>query len=61
MRRSNMKLNAPKKMVWFLSLILAIISIVAYFVVIPVITGITFWVMVAAWLLLFLATFLKGF
>jgi hypothetical protein len=56
-----MRLNAPKKMVWLLSLILAIISIIAYFVVIPVVTGITFWVMVAAWLLLFLATFLKGF
>ena len=56
-----MRLNAPKKMVWFLSLILAIISIVAYFVVIPVVTGITFWVMVAAWLLLLLATYLKGF
>jgi len=48
-------------MVWLLSLILAIISIIAYFVVIPVVTGITFWVMVAAWFLLFLATFLKGF
>jgi polyferredoxin len=56
-----MRLNAPKKGVWFLSLILAILSIVAYFVVIPVVSGITFWVMVAAWLLLFLATYLKGF
>lgn len=56
-----MRLNAPKKAVWFLSLILAILSIVAYFVVIPVVTGITFWVMVAAWLILFLATYLKGF
>jgi hypothetical protein len=56
-----MRLNAPKKVVWFLTLILAIISIIAYFVTIPVVTSITFWVMVAAWLLLFLATALKGF
>ena len=55
-----MKLNAPKKIVWIISLILAIISIIAYFVVIPVVTGITFWIMCAAWLLLFLATYLKG-
>ena len=56
-----MRLNAPKKVVWLLSLILAILSIVAFFVVIPVVSGITFWVMVAAWLLLFLSTYLKGF
>jgi hypothetical protein len=55
-----MRLNAPKKVVWFFTLILAIISIIAYFVVIPVVTGITYWVMVAAWLILFLATYLKG-
>ena len=56
-----MRLNAPKKAVWFLSLILAVVSIVAYFVAIPVVSGITFWVMTAAWLLLMLATYLKGF
>ncbi len=56
-----MKLNAPKKIVWILSLILAIVSIIAFFVAIPVVSGITFWVMCAAWALLFLATYLKGF
>ena len=56
-----MRLNAPKKIVWLLSLILAVISIISYFVAIPVVTGaITYWVMGAAWLLLFLATYLKG-
>lgn len=56
-----MRLNAPKKFVWFLTLILAIISIIATFVAIPVVTGITYWIMAVAWLLLFLATALKGF
>lgn len=55
-----MRLNAPKKIVWIISLILAVVSIVGYFVTIPVLTGVTFWVMCAAWLLLFLATYLKG-
>lgn len=57
-----MRLNAPKKIVWLLSLVLAVISIISYFVAIPVVTGaITYWVMGVAWLLLFLATYLKGF
>ena len=56
-----MRLNAPKKIVWLISLILAVISLIGYFIAIPVLSGIAFWVMGVAWLLLFLATFLKGF
>ena len=56
-----MRLNAPKKIVWIISLILAVVSIISYFVTIPVIQGaVTYWIMCAAWLLLFLATKLKG-
>ena len=56
-----MRLNAPKKIVWVLSLILAVISVIGYLVTIPVVTGaVVFWVMAVAWLLLFLATFVKG-
>lgn len=56
-----MRLNAPKKVVWMLSLLLAIVSVIAYFVSIPVVSGITYWVMAAAWFLLLLSTYLKGF
>lgn len=56
-----MRLNAPKKIVWMISLILAIISLIAFFVAIPFVSGITYWVMGVAWLLLFLGSFLKGF
>ena len=56
-----MRLNAPKKIVWYLSLLLAVISIIGFFVTIPIVTGtVVYWVMAVAWLLLFLATFVKG-
>jgi hypothetical protein len=56
-----MRLNAPKKWVWFISLILAVVSIINFFAPFIPIAGITYWIMVVAWLLLFLATWLKGF
>ena len=56
-----MRLNAPKKIVWLISLIIAILSIISVIAVIPFITANAFWVMGVAWLLLFLATSLKGF
>ncbi len=56
-----MRLNAPKKIVWYLSLLLAVISLIGFFVTIPIVTGtVVYWVMAVAWLLLFLATFVKG-
>ncbi len=55
-----MRLNAPKKIVWLISLIIAVLAIVSTFVAIPFITVNAFWVMGVAWLLLFLATYLKG-
>jgi hypothetical protein len=56
-----MKLNAPKKIVWLISLILAVLGIVGHFVTIPVVTVYQFWFLAVAWLLLFLSTYLKGF
>ncbi|MEN8222724.1 MAG: hypothetical protein ABFR36_05650 [Acidobacteriota bacterium] len=56
-----MRLNAPKKIVWLISVILAVLSLVSYFVAIPFVTVNAFWVMGVAWLLLLLGTFLKGF
>lgn len=55
-----MKLSPPKKIVWFLSFILAVISIASKFVVIAFVTVHAFWFMAAAWFLLFIATLLKG-
>lgn len=54
-----MKLNAPTKIVWIISLILGLLSLLARFVVIPFVSLHLFWFMGLAWLILILATFLK--
>lgn len=56
-----MRLNAPKKLVWWLSLILVVVSIIGYFVSIPFVTTYKFWILAVGWLLIFLGTSLKGF
>ena len=56
-----MRLNAPKKWVWWLSVLLAVVSVVGYFVTIPFVTVYGFWILGVGWLLLFLGTLLKGF
>ena len=56
-----MRLNAPKKFTWILSLILAAVSLVSFFITIPVVTGINYWIMGVAWLLVFLGAWLKDF
>ncbi|MBN2416221.1 hypothetical protein JXO52_10285 [bacterium] len=56
-----MKLNAPKKQVWWIALILAALGVVGRFVDIPVVTEYSFWFLLVGYILLFLGTFLKGF
>lgn len=57
-----MRLTPPKKIVFIISLILAIISIVATFVDIPVVSDhYEYWIMLAAWAILAAGVFLKGF
>jgi len=53
-------MNAPKKITWWISLILGVLSLVAYFVAIPFVTVNLYWFMAAGWFLLILATFIKG-
>jgi hypothetical protein len=55
-----MKLNAPKQATWLIALLLAVVGVVAYFVAIPVPSGISFWLVLVAFVLLFLATMTKG-
>jgi hypothetical protein len=60
-RRKKMKLNAPTKLTWIVSLILGLLSLLSYFVAIPFVTVNMYWFMGLGWLLLVLATFLKKF
>lgn len=56
-----MRLNAPKKIVWLISLILVVLCVIGHFIHIPVVTQYQFWGLLIGWALLFLGTTLKGF
>jgi heme/copper-type cytochrome/quinol oxidase subunit 1 len=56
-----MKLNAPKKTTWWVAVVVGVVGIIANFVAIPFLSGIAFWLVVVAFVLLALATYLKGF
>lgn len=53
-----MRLNAPKKIVWTIALIAGIVGVIGYFV--PNLQIVGFILVAAAWLLLVLASVLKG-
>jgi len=56
-----MRLNAPKKTVFWISVVLAGLGILGSLVSLPVISGIAFWLVVIGYVLLFLGNVLKGF
>ena len=56
-----MKLNAPKKNIFIVSVILAALAVVATFVAIPFVTVNAFWFLVVGYVLLMLGNILKGF
>jgi hypothetical protein len=55
-----MKLTPPKKIIWILSLILAVLSVVSLYVAIPFVSVNAFWVLGVAWLLMFIGVTFKG-
>lgn len=55
-----MKLNAPKKNTWLVAVVIGVIGIIAKFVAIPFLSIYAFWLVVVAFVLLVLATYLKG-
>jgi hypothetical protein len=56
-----MRLSAPRQITWIIALILGIVGILATLVTLPVITpALGFWLVVAAWALLLIATITAG-
>ena len=55
-----MRLNAPKAITWWIAAIAGVLGIVAKFVAIPVLSGVSFWLVVAGLVLLAVATAVKG-
>ena len=54
------RLNAPTQGVFLVSLILAIIALIGFFVVIPVVSANAFWIALVAYIVLAAACILKG-
>jgi membrane protein YdbS with pleckstrin-like domain len=55
-----MKLSAPKRNTWRISLILGIVGVVSHFVAIPYVSPWSWWILVAGFALLILSTFIKN-
>ena len=59
-----MNLNAPKKQTWTSALIFGLIAVIAqvisYFIDLPYVNPLSFWLMTLAFLLTFLGAFMKG-
>jgi len=55
-----MKLSAPTQAVWLVAVILGVVGIVAHFGVIPAVAPYAFWLVGVAFIILGVATLLKG-
>ncbi len=56
-----MKLSSPKQITWLIALLLGVVGILATVVALPVITPeLGFWLVVAGWALLLIATITHG-
>ncbi|MDH5679545.1 MAG: hypothetical protein OEZ28_13115 [Nitrospinota bacterium] len=55
-----MKLSAPKKTLFLISIFVAVLAIVAVFVSIPFVTPHAFWVLTAGYVMLAAGVFFKG-
>jgi hypothetical protein len=55
-----MKLTRPSQITWILALILGILGILAYLLPLGGISALAFWLVAIGWLLLILATALRG-
>lgn len=54
-----MKLSAPKQVTWIIAVVAGALGFIGTYVAIPVVSGIAFWLIFGAFVLLALATFLK--
>lgn len=59
-----MRLNAPKQITWWVALIVGIVGILLHLLALPVLAfvpfGLGFWLVVVAFVLLLVATFMPG-
>lgn len=56
-----MRLSAPKKNTWWAAVVIGVVGIIAKFGFVAFLTPYAFWLVVVAFVILVLATYLKGF
>ena len=55
-----MRLSAPKQISWVIAVILGIVGVLASLGVLPMFSAYAFWLVVAGWALLVLATLMRS-
>jgi len=55
-----MKTNAPKGVVWFIAVIIGLLGVLGKIVVIPILTAYSWWLVLIGFVILALATLIKG-
>lgn len=55
-----MKLSAPKNVTWWVAVVLGVLGILGSLIEIPLVSAYNFWFVAVGFILLALATFLKG-
>lgn len=56
-----MRLNAPKRVVFYISVIMAVLGLLGAFNLVPLLAGMTaFWLTLAAFVILAMGTMMKG-
>ena len=59
-RDQNMKLSAPSQVVWIIAVVLGIVGILASLGALPMLAAYAFWLVVAGWALLVIATLMRN-
>ena len=55
-----MNLNEPKVITFWIAVVIAVVALIAYFVTIPVLSGISFWLLAIAFVVLAAGNVVKG-
>ena len=56
-----MKLSAPKNVTWWVAVVLGVLGLLGSFMTIPVISGLSFWLLFLGFAVLAVATMIEGF
>ncbi|MEN6417702.1 MAG: hypothetical protein ABFC73_02155 [Clostridiaceae bacterium] len=60
MAKKKLHISAPKRVTFWISLVLGLLGIIGTFLPIPFVSDNAYWVLAAGWLLLTLGCFVKG-